>query len=164
MSTVHTTNQLGKVHNLKVEGIVSFDGVPEDFNPEGRLSGSSEGLLPRLKKEPGCVGFCNKNQVIRNIKRLLLIKENQASQLNEFSAFLCSGFNMQANLENSAVPQDWKRSVFIPIPKKGNAKECSNCHTIALMSHGSRRRQWHPSPVLLPGKSHGWRSLVGCSP
>ena len=29
--------------------------------------------------------------------------------------------------------QDWKRSVFIPIPKKGNAKECSNCHTIALI-------------------------------
>ena len=26
------------------------------------------------------------------------------------------------------------------------------------------RRQWHPTPVLLPGKSHGWRSLVGCSP
>ena len=32
-------------------------------------------------------------------------------------------------------PQDWKRSVFIPIPKKGNAKECSNYHTIALISH-----------------------------
>ena len=32
-------------------------------------------------------------------------------------------------------PQDWKRSVFIPIPKKGNAKEWSNCHTIALISH-----------------------------
>ena len=28
----------------------------------------------------------------------------------------------------------------------------------------NRRRQWHPTPVLLPGKSHGWRSLVGCSP
>ena len=27
-----------------------------------------------------------------------------------------------------------------------------------------QRRQWHPTPVLLPGKSHGWRSLVGCSP
>ena len=27
-----------------------------------------------------------------------------------------------------------------------------------------RRRQWHPTPVLLPGKSHGWRSLEGCSP
>ena len=32
-------------------------------------------------------------------------------------------------------PQDWKRSVCIPIPKKGNAKECSNYHTIALISH-----------------------------
>ena len=32
-------------------------------------------------------------------------------------------------------PQDWKRSVFIPIPKKGNAKECSNYQPIALMSH-----------------------------
>ena len=35
-------------------------------------------------------------------------------------------------------PQDWKRSVFIPIPKKGNAKECSNFHTIALISHTSK--------------------------
>ena len=35
-------------------------------------------------------------------------------------------------------PQDWKRSVFIPIPKKGNAKECSNYHTIACISHTSK--------------------------
>ena len=35
-------------------------------------------------------------------------------------------------------PQDWKRSVFIPIRKKGNAKECSNYHTIALISHVSK--------------------------
>ena len=35
-------------------------------------------------------------------------------------------------------PQDWKRSVFIPVPKKGNAKECSNYHTIALISHASK--------------------------
>ena len=34
-------------------------------------------------------------------------------------------------------PQDWKRSVFIPIPKKGNAKECSNYYTIALILHAS---------------------------
>ena len=125
-------------------------------------------------------------------------------------------------------PQDWKMSVFIPIPKKDNAKECSNYCTIAFISHTSKvmlkilqarlqqyvnselpdvpacfrkcrgtrnqianihwiiekakefhkniyfcfidyakafwRRQWHPTPVLLPGKSHGWRSLVGCCP
>ena len=35
-------------------------------------------------------------------------------------------------------PQDWKRSVFIPIAKKGNAKECSNYHTIALILHASK--------------------------
>ena len=35
-------------------------------------------------------------------------------------------------------PQDWKRSIFIPIPKKGNAKECLNYHTIALTSHTSK--------------------------
>ena len=34
-------------------------------------------------------------------------------------------------------PQEWKGSVFIPKPKKGNAKECSNCHKIALISHAS---------------------------
>ena len=45
---------------------------------------------------------------------------------------------MLANLENSAVATGWKRSVFIPIPKKGNAKECSNYRTIAFISHASK--------------------------
>ena len=45
---------------------------------------------------------------------------------------------MPANLEHPAVATDWKRSVFIPIPKKGNAKECSNYRTIALISHTSK--------------------------
>jgi len=35
-------------------------------------------------------------------------------------------------------PQDWKRSIFIPIAKKGNAKECSNYHTITLIPHASK--------------------------
>ena len=37
------------------------------------------------------------------------------------------------------LPQDWKRSVFIPIPKNGNAKQCSNYHMIALISYGSKQ-------------------------
>ena len=45
---------------------------------------------------------------------------------------------MSTNLENSVVPQYWKRSVFIPIPKKGNPKECSNYCTIALISRASK--------------------------
>ena len=35
---------------------------------------------------------------------------------------------------------------------------------MGIFNTGPQRRQWHPTPVLLPGKSHGWRSLVGCSP
>ena len=45
---------------------------------------------------------------------------------------------MPAYLENSAVATGLERSVFIPIPKKGNAKECLNYHTIALISHSSK--------------------------
>ena len=45
---------------------------------------------------------------------------------------------MPANLENSAVATGLEKSVFIPIPKKGNARECSNYHTIAFISHTSK--------------------------
>ena len=45
---------------------------------------------------------------------------------------------MPADLENAAVDTGLEKSVFIPIPKKGNAKECSNYRTIALISHASK--------------------------
>ena len=65
-------------------------------------------------------------------------------------------------------PQDWKRSVFIPIPKKGNAKECSNCHIIALISHTSKvmlkilqaRLQQHVN-LELPDVQAGFRKGRG---
>ena len=44
----------------------------------------------------------------------------------------------QQTWKNQQWPQDWKRSVFIPIPKKGNSKECSNYCTIALISQASK--------------------------
>ena len=61
-------------------------------------------------------------------------------------------------------PQDWKRSVFIPIPKEGNAKECSKYHTVPLISHASkvmlkilqaRPQQYvnHELPDVPPGSS-----------
>ena len=70
-------------------------------------------------------------------------------------------------------PQDWKRSVFIPIPKKGNAKECSNYCTIVLISHASkvmlkifqaRRQQYvnHELPAVQAGfrKGRGTRDQI----
>ena len=47
---------------------------------------------------------------------------------------------MSANLEHSAVDTGLEKSIFIPIPKKGNAKEYSNYHKIALTSHASKVR------------------------
>ena len=50
--------------------------------------------------------------------------------------------------------------------KKQMLKQISEVQSGALLTNSDiiQRRQWHPTPVLLPGKSHGWRSLVGCSP
>ena len=45
-------------------------------------------------------------------------------------------------------PLDWKRSLFIPIPKKGNAKECSNYRTIALISHAAAAKSLQSYPTL----------------
>ena len=65
-------------------------------------------------------------------------------------------------------PQDWKRAVFIPIPKKGNAKECSNYRTIALISHASKEMLKIPQARLqqyvnreLPDVQAGFRKGRG---
>ena len=52
--------------------------------------------------------------------------------------FILSAQICQQIWKTQQWPQDWKRSVFIPISKKGNAKECSNYHSIALISHASK--------------------------
>ena len=61
---------------------------------------------------------------------------------------------MPANLENSAVAIGLEKSVFIPIPKKGNAKECSNYLTIALISHTGKVMLKIPQARLLQYVNH----------
>ena len=58
---------------------------------------------------------------------------------------LSAALNMPANLDNSAVATGLERLVFIPIPKKGNAKECSNYRKIALISQASKVMLKSPS-------------------
>ena len=73
---------------------------------------------------------------------------------------------MPANMENSAQATRLERSVFIPVPKKGNAQECSNYHTIVLISHTSTvmlkilqaRLQQYMNPEL-PDVQAGFRKV-----
>ena len=75
---------------------------------------------------------------------------------------------MPANLENSAVATGQEKSVFIPVPRKGNAKECSNCRTTALISQASKvmlkilqaRLQWYINHEL-PDVQAGFRKGRG---
>ena len=75
---------------------------------------------------------------------------------------------MPANLENSAVATGLEKSLFIPVPKKGNAKEYSNYRTIALISHASKvmlkilqARLQHFVNRELPGVQAGFRKSKG---
>ena len=58
-----------------------------------------------------------------------ILKDNAVKVLHSICQQIC---------KTQQWPQAWKRLVFIPIPKKGNAKECSNYHTIALISHANK--------------------------
>ena len=63
---------------------------------------------------------------------------NSASSLSFTQLSISHHILCQQIWKTQQWPQDWKRSVFIPITKKGNAKECSSYHTIALISHASK--------------------------
>ena len=73
------------------------------------------------------------------------------------------------SLPSSSVPRtspEWQ-CLDSRVPRKSDWLSSADCLLALLIScdqWGTWRRQWHPTPVLLPGKSHGQRSLVGCSP
>ena len=71
---------------------------------------------------------------------------------------------MQANLENSAVAMELEKLFSFQSQRKEMPKNVESTAQLHSSHMLVRRKQWHPTPVLLPGKSHGWRSLVGCSP
>jgi len=74
-----------------------------------------------------------------------------------------AALNMPANLENSAVATGLEKSLFIPVRNKGNAKDCSNYHTIALISHTSKvMLKFFPSKTWkLPDVQAGFRKGRG---
>ena len=75
-------------------------------------------------------------EVIIPVELFQILKDDAMKVLHSICQQIC---------KTQQWPQDWKRSVFIPIPKKDNAKECSNYRTIALISHASNAQN-SPKP------------------
>ena len=77
---------------------------------------------------------------------------------------MCVPYNPAKKLTRTVKQQQEMESELRVVLFAEGSKTWSSClHWVSIVFH-SQRRQWHPTPVLLPGKSHGWRSLVGCSP
>ena len=71
--------------------------------------------------------------------KLVEVMEFQLSYFKSWKMMLWKCYTQYASKQKTQQwPQDWKRSVFIPIPEKGNDKECSNYNTIGLISHASK--------------------------
>ncbi|KAF7253324.1 hypothetical protein EYD10_00679, partial [Varanus komodoensis] len=98
------------------------DGVVTDLEP-GILECEVKWVLGRLSNNKASGGDSIPAELFK------ILKDDAVKVLHS----IC-----QQIWKTQQWPQDWKRSVYIPIPKKGNAKECSNCHTIALISHASK--------------------------
>ena len=100
----------------------NYNGVNTHLEPD-ILECEVKGALRRItmNKASGCDGIA--------VELFQILKDDAVKVLHS----IC-----QQIWKTQQWPQDWKRSVFIPIPKKGNIKECSNCRTIALFSHASK--------------------------
>ena len=94
-------------------------GVGCHFLPQC-MKVKSESEVAHMNKVNGCDGI--------PVELFQILKDDAVKLLH----YLCYKI-----WKSQQWPQDWKKSVFIPIPKKGNAKECSNFCTIALISHAS---------------------------
>ena len=96
------------------------------------------------------------------MKLSLNAKESSSSSFKNTEFFSVWGrTNYRHNFKSTALQNGSRYLVpFI----QGSPSEHSCGHSSLQTSRRAWRRQWQPAPVLLPGKSHGWRNLVGCSP
>ena len=118
MARIHrTTVQKKDLHDPD-----NHDGVITDLGP-GILEGEVKWALGSITTNKASGG----DRIL--VELFQILKDDAVQVLHS----IC-----QQIWKTQQWPQDWKRSIFIPIPKKGNAKECSNYHTIALISHASK--------------------------
>ena len=112
------------------------------------------------------------NKIISSNKTWLLFKKEKncihwsnIEKLDRWMSFLLSPISALETTPSIQKPQDMRVYTERPLSPRGHIWFRTNTRLIiGKTKHQIWRRQWQPIPVLLPGKSHGWRSLVGCSP
>ena len=113
--------------------------------------------------------------VMRSVKQktIFIVKVFKGKSLWRFLRFFHFPVILRKQLYLTFVFLLYSFQIFIAENFRGSKKNLKSCYTeiiyylLFLLSYSmiyDQRRQWHPTPVLLPGKSHGRRSLVGCSP
>ena len=110
------------IHSTIIMYLDNHDGVITDLEPdilECEVKWALESIT--MNKASGGDGIL--------VELFQILKDDAVQVLHS----ICQQF-----WKTQQCPQDWKRSVFIPIPKKGNPKECLNYHTIALISYASK--------------------------
>ena len=146
--------ETNRVHSVVFE-IASKYCISDSFVDHDGYSISSEGFLPTVKdlhdpdNHDGMITHLEPDILECEVKWALeSITTNKASggdgipvelfQIQKDEAVKVLPSIYQLIWKTQQWPQDWKKSVFIPIPKKGTAKECSNYHTVPLISHASK--------------------------
>ena len=119
---IHTVKSFGIVNKAEIDLFLELAGFFNDPADFGNLTCEVKRALGSIttNKASGGDGI--------PVELFQILKDDAVKVLHS----IC-----QQIWKTQQWPQDWKRSVFIPIPKKGNAKECSNYCTIALISHAS---------------------------
>ena len=111
--------------------------------------------------------LCRPLPLLPSIFPSIRVFSNESALHIRWPKYCSFSFSISPSNEYSGlIPlrMDWLDLLAAQGTLKSLLQHHSSKASILQCSAFSRRRQWHPTPVLLPGKSHGWRSLVGCSP
>ena len=111
--------------------------------------------------------LCHPLLLLPSIFPIIRVFSNESALLIRWPKYWSFSFNISPSNEHSGLisfRMDWMDLLSV----QGTLKSLLQHHSLkaSILQHSAFlwRRQWHPTPVLLPGKSHGQRSLVGCSP
>ena len=132
----------------KFKGLDLLDRVPDELWMEVCYIVKETGIktIPKKKK-------CKKATWLSKEALQIAVKRREVKGTGEKERYT------QMNVEFHRIARRDKKAFL-----SDQCKEIEENNRMGKTRDLFRRRQWHPTPVFLPGKSHGWRSLVGCSP